>query len=318
MPDTLPADVQRPLVHLRQVTQQYPGIWQQLDRLRAQRGKGLPQWPDWCFLPLAGTVAALTQGAPHPDLRPLGMQIGIVGALAAWRATQGVYRFDPTIFDAVWDTPLTDELPSELLYRLPEWCCYVPVEPARILVPGLEALQGFFVHLEWDANTHHTELRVVLDLAGDSLVPMALHVQQAGGIAAAFARTLEVSGEQLVRYGEVEYATQLWQQSAATARDIAPSLAPLVSLSLYLCSQAADLQEAQGQARRPRTRSCAVASKCRPHWFPHANRRGCHSLCTASATWSSDSAANSRSVCHPRHRCAHPPTAAGSAGPRSC
>ena len=81
------------------------------------------------------------------------MQIGIVGALAAWRATQGVYRFDPTIFDAVWDTPLTGELPTALLYRLPEWCCYVPVEPARILVPGLQALQGFFVHLEWDANT---------------------------------------------------------------------------------------------------------------------------------------------------------------------
>ena len=66
----------------------------------------------------------------------------MVGALAAWRATQGIERFDPTIFEAVWDTPLTGELPTELLYRLPEWCCYVPVEPARILVPGLEALQA--------------------------------------------------------------------------------------------------------------------------------------------------------------------------------
>lgn len=267
MPDTTPAAVQRPLAHLREVAQQYPGLWPQLDRLRAQRGKGLPQWPDWCYLPLAGTVAALTQGAPQPDLRPLGMAIGIVGALAAWRATQGIYRFDPTIFDAVWDTPLTGELPTALLYRLPEWCCYVPVDPARLLVPGLPQLQGFYVHLEWDANTHHTELRFVLDLADDTLVPLPLHVQETGGIAGAFARTLDVSGEQLVRHGEVEYATQLWQQSAGTARDLAPYLVPLVSLTLYLCSQASDLQEAQGQARRP-TRPQPTKTKQGPRLFP--------------------------------------------------
>ena len=140
-------------------------------------------------------------GSTQPDLRPLGMAIGIVGTLAAWRATQGIYRFDPTIFDAVWDTSLTAELPTALLYRLPEWCCYVPVDPARLLVPGLPQLQGFYVHLEWDVNTHHTELRFVLDLADDTLVPLPLHVQEAGGIAGAFARTLDVSGEQLVSMG---------------------------------------------------------------------------------------------------------------------
>ena len=95
----------------------------------------------------------------------LGMAIGIVGALAAWRATQGIYRFDQTVFEAVWDTPLTGGLPTALLCRLPEWCCYVPVEPSRDLMPGLEALHGFWAHLEWDANTHHMELRFVLDLA---------------------------------------------------------------------------------------------------------------------------------------------------------
>lgn len=143
MPDTmsLPSDasVLRPLIHLRQVAQQYPGLWQQLDRLRAQRGRGLPQWPDWCFLPLAGTVAALTQGAPYPDLRPLGLQIGRVGALAAWRATQGLSRFDPTVFAAVWDTPVAGDLPTALLYRLPEG--RQPGNPGRCRArdPGLAA-----------------------------------------------------------------------------------------------------------------------------------------------------------------------------------
>jgi hypothetical protein len=230
--------VARPLRHLRQAGQQYPGLWPQLDRLRAARGTALPQWPAWCYLPLAGIVAALTGGALQPDLRGLGMQIGVVGALAAWRVTQGIYRFDETIFAAVWETPVTGELPTELLYHLPEWCCYVPVEPARTLLPGLPALHGFWVHLEWDANTQHTELRYVLALEGAALLPLALHVQEAGGIAGAFTRSLEVSAENLLTQGDVEHATQLWQGSAEAARGLAPHLAPLVSLTLYLGFQA--------------------------------------------------------------------------------
>jgi hypothetical protein len=254
MPATMPPDVQRPLVHLHQVAQQYPGLWPQLDRLRAARGQGLPQWPDWCFLPLAGTVAALTQGAPQPDLRPLGLQIGRVGALAAWRTTQGIYRFDPTVFEAVWDTPIAGDLPTALLYHLPEWCCYIPVAPARSLWQEDLVLHGFFVHLEWDANTHHRELRFVLDTEtpqGPWLFPMALHVQEAGGLVGALQRSFEVGGDNLATLGDVEHATLVWQHSAVNASMAAPFFAPLVSLTLYLCSQAADLQEARGQSRRP-------------------------------------------------------------------
>ena len=273
MPDTIsPAAVLRPVTHLRQVAQHYPGIWQQLDRLRAARGKGLPPWPDWCFLPLAGTVAALTQGAPQPDLRPLGLQIGCVGALAAWRATQGIYRFDPTVFAAVWDTPIAGDLPTALLSHLPEWCCYVPVDPPRPLWQEDLVLHGFFVHLEWDANTHRTELRCVLDTEtaeGPWLFPMALHVQEAGGLVGALQRSFEVGGDHLAHLGEVEHATVVWQQSAATAAMAAPFFTPLVSLTLYLCAQAADLQEAQGQARRP-TRPQPTKTKHGPRLFPPA------------------------------------------------
>ena len=48
MPATppLPPTVARPLHHLRQAAQQYPGLWPQLDRLRAARGTALPAWPD--------------------------------------------------------------------------------------------------------------------------------------------------------------------------------------------------------------------------------------------------------------------------------
>ena len=49
----------------------------------------------------------------------------------------------------------------------------------------------------------------------------------------------------------------------------APFFAPLVSLTLYLCSQAADLQDAQGQTRRP-TRPQPTTTKHGPRLFPPA------------------------------------------------
>lgn len=40
--------------------------------------------------------------------------VGIAGALAAWRVTQGVYRFDWTVADAVTKTPLARDLPTQI------------------------------------------------------------------------------------------------------------------------------------------------------------------------------------------------------------
>jgi hypothetical protein len=237
----------RPAQHLRALATQYPGLFQQVDRLRAQRGKELPRWPDWCFLPLAGVVAILTRGAPAPDVRPLGPQIGIVGALVTWRATQGIYQFDPTVLAAVWETPLEGELPTSLLYRLPEWCCYVPLDPPRA------GLSGFFVHLEWDANTRQPELRFVLDAGQpglEDLLPVALHIDRPTLVEAVHG-TLETSAQNVLRHGEVEQATTIWQHAEQAAQGLARLLTPLVSLTLYLCSVTAEFRDPRGSGRQP-------------------------------------------------------------------
>jgi hypothetical protein len=46
--------------------------------------------------------------------------LNAIAALAGWRVAQGVYRFDPDLFDSVWDTPLDTRIPGEVLFRLPE------------------------------------------------------------------------------------------------------------------------------------------------------------------------------------------------------
>ena len=84
----------RPGKILGTFSRQYPDAWKQVDEFRARR-KELGNWPDWCFLPLAGTYAIVSKGKTLQSPNQ-AHHIGILGALAAWRVTQGIYRFDPT------------------------------------------------------------------------------------------------------------------------------------------------------------------------------------------------------------------------------
>jgi hypothetical protein len=131
----------RPRKILEAFSRLYPEAWRQVDDLLARR-KELGDWPDWCFLPLAGAYALVSRGtslAPGERVE----HVGILGALAAWRVTQGIYRFDPTTFDALWETPVTGDIPTEVLFHLPEWCVSIPTPrpevarrpPPRLLRP---------------------------------------------------------------------------------------------------------------------------------------------------------------------------------------
>ena len=123
----------RPRDHLTTASRLYPGAWRMSDEIRVDKGSSsAPDWPNWCYLPLAGWYAVVCADA---GVRQLGMdRIGDVAKLAAlgsWRATQGIYRFDPALYAAVVDTPVDGDIPCDVLYRLPEWCVYIET-------PGIE------------------------------------------------------------------------------------------------------------------------------------------------------------------------------------
>lgn len=54
--------IPRPLEHLKRYSERYPAAWQQAEEMRLIRGKELPQWPDWCYLPLAGAYSTAQAG----------------------------------------------------------------------------------------------------------------------------------------------------------------------------------------------------------------------------------------------------------------
>jgi hypothetical protein len=143
----------------------YPDLPAQVDHLRAGKGGDLPDWPDWCFVPFAGWHALATRDAtPETYFDRIG-DVAVLGALAPWRYTQGIYRFDPDLLEALTSTPLDNILPAGVFLRLPQWSIYIEL-PAGYAWQG-NALYGFWASLEWDAGAHQGrhELRLLMDTA---------------------------------------------------------------------------------------------------------------------------------------------------------
>lgn len=222
-------DPPRPRQHLIAAGKLYPGAWRRCDVFRAGRGRDLPNWPDWCYLPLSAWYAIVSADAGVDRLTPtLAGDVGRLGAIGTWRLTQGVYRFDPALFADLIGTPVAGDLPHEILYRLPEWCVYL--ETPGMMLDG-QTLYGFFAHLEHDVNTGRLELRLLLDGEAD-LRPIPLHLG---------AWTL---GESIARMADVSRIHALGAGvaiPAGFAGEVRGQVEPLVSLLLYLCSRNAEI-----------------------------------------------------------------------------
>jgi hypothetical protein len=203
-------------------------------------------WPDWCFAPLAAWYAIVSGG--HQIRDPArAVDVSRLAALGTWRVTQGIYRFDPALYGAIIDTPVDGNLPCDVLYHLPEWCVYI--ETPNMIWQD-QPLHGFFAHLEWDANTTRRELRLLMDTDDGMLLPLPLHLG-AWTLESAIDRMVHESMHQATQHGiDVVASDFMHSDHAKTA------VQPLISLLLYLCTDAADLGDKRPANPQPkRTKS---------------------------------------------------------------
>ena len=213
----------RPRQHLAVAAKLYPNIWRQVDEFRAMRGReGLGNWPDWCFLPIAGYHAIVSGGGNNRVPFDRISDVARLAALGAWRVTQGIYRFDEDLYEAIVSTELKGDIPADLLTRLPAWCVYIELQAAA-------GVHGFFAHLESDMNSGEMELRLLID-ADNALLPVPLHLGQ-WDLVTALEKTASESSKQALRHG---------LPTLGSLADLASNIAPMVSLLLYLCSEHAD------------------------------------------------------------------------------
>lgn len=256
-----------PKKHLDYYSRIYPSAWKNVNKFRAGRGGDLPFWPEWCFLPLTGAYAIVSAEAESqgiditsPDGMPLINDVGIIGALAAWRITQGVYRFDKDVYAAVIDTPLAGDLPHNILYNLPELCVFIET-------PGLtflgQPLAGFFAYLEYDVPDGRKELRLVLDHTMPEhdtprLISQVLHLG-AWSLLESVERTMQEA--ERVSKDVLKAATSF---QPGTAEYIQSGYMPLVSLLLYICSVNSEIGDGDRRPVRPKSKKTKKGQRMFP------------------------------------------------------
>lgn len=119
-----------------------PSIWRAAEAERAAYMQDSQDWPSIVYLPLlraglAAMTAIHATGAEPPrspgELSPAAVT---TQGLAAWRMPQGIYRYDRTLYDALLATPVTGDIPADLLLRLPEWCVYIETPDMTVPISG--------------------------------------------------------------------------------------------------------------------------------------------------------------------------------------
>jgi len=232
----------RPREHLQAASKLYPGAWKQYEKFRADREE-LGGWPDWCYCPMAAAYAIVSNvGMIDPSL--LG-DVARLAAIAAWRTSQVIYRFDPALSAALVDTPL-DKLPTEALYRLPLWGVYIE---SPNIAWDVETIHGLFAHLEHDAQTGRNELRLLYDTE-ESLIAQPLHIDHET-ITAAVDASLNESRRQMINKGKTLLSSMMPDSLNA---DLVKVCRPAISLLLYLCSESADVDKAVSNTQPQKTK----------------------------------------------------------------
>lgn len=231
------ADIPRPLQALHALTRDYPMLGRMVDDFWARRGKDLHDWPPYILMPMGGWYAVASAhlaGGHLLDVDQAG-EVARLSAIGSWRYSQGIYRISPELLQALLDSPLEGTIPTDVLHCLPEWCLYIET-------PGMvwhgEELYGFWVHLEHDANDGHEELRLLLDTE-IGLLPYPLHL--GGNLGAAIEGFLAEAH----RHGADSMQSEI---EISAEIDI---LSRLLSLILYLCTDAPEIDDTRRPGNRP-------------------------------------------------------------------
>ena len=224
-------------------------------RMRQGREK-LGNWPDWCWAPLAAAVAVVSRGTPDPEQARMGAwDAPAVAALAAWRATQGMYRFSPALWDALSRTEI-GTLPGGVLERLPEWCVALDLRETSFRY-GDQKPDYCLAHLEWDVPTHKAELRMLFLLENDFATEIVhLEGSLSDGIRAAYdtaLKNLPLARPDMLPADSPQAAADILLDMRNEAEKKAQEITPIVSALLYLCSDEPDIAGRKPEDRPTRT-----------------------------------------------------------------
>jgi hypothetical protein len=220
--------------------ERFPGCWQSVEKIRASHNNGLGQWPSYCYLPFLHCAPLIIGGKKlsTQELANTGADVCLLAALASWRVTQRVYRFDNELFQELWETPV-DHVPPEIFRKMPDWCIYIPLPD--------EWYSGVFVQIDRNLVENRDELKVVLVKPGatgassNDFYCMGVDLTQKD-IMSGLESTLRETMRNIQQRG---FSVEIQIPAEALLR-----IRRVISLVLYLCSVNADYERAEPPATK--------------------------------------------------------------------
>ncbi|MDY0036709.1 MAG: hypothetical protein RBS05_12440 [Zoogloea oleivorans] len=219
------------------LSQRLPGIWDDYAAARAESDRPADDGVFITEFEGAGAymqalyraggrtaVEALVRGNPIDVARA----VSPANTLATWRMTQGIYRFDPTLYESLIATPLTGDLPADALARLPEWCIYLETPGLSVLhrdMVNRSPLAGAWVRNDIEADGRRVFI-VTLDIEGAAGIESQAIVLNAGTLQAAILSTAE---DWRASYGHIDVPPEAIQ-------GIKDYMEPVINLVLYIVS----------------------------------------------------------------------------------
>jgi len=257
----------RPNAHLIEANKRYPHAWKLIDKYIQQYHNN---WPQWCFIP----TEAIFSSTPIP-LDEIEISFMNLPILSAWRATQGVYRFDPDVIEPLWDSSIKGNIPTDVLFRMPEWCVYVETGK-RDLGNGI-IMHGFFACLDlaMDLPSEKSEwLNILLDLelgrnGRDALSFYSFPLKISAGVSLTIEELISIYMDDK---GNAFFPRDptLWKEpiNKAFAQNFCDNILPRIfSLLIYLCSENAEYRGTADNTT-PSKYPAPTKTKNGPRFFP--------------------------------------------------
>ena len=233
------------------IKKKYPNAFKLMEEFHRDNGTGgLPTWPDWCYAPISGAIAIVTEGADFNPLQLLGVMADAQGiaALAPWRQSKEVYVLDPDMEQLLSEQD-DDHIPSEALLNLPYPGFYVQCNDLRI---EDRVFDGFFVHLEYDPERQDQELRLLLLDDDYQTLAVPIHIDEQD-IGDNLNRIYQIGLENAADYPELRQMLIKAQNQSESVRTLHAAHQKMLQIVLYLCSQNAEIAPNSQQmlTRRP-------------------------------------------------------------------
>ena len=236
---------------IRYLNRQYPNLWTDIRKgyehpegfIRKDTGgmELLKSVPDWCYMPTLFPFLVLTHKYGETFYLTHMDEMMTIGTLYTWRASKGVYRFAPEIYDALVSQPLSGNIPTECLYHLPEWAVFVET-------PGMtyerHPITGFIAHLDFNLFSKGVDLQFAIFSDEVHLPKMIALPLGEGTLADAMDR---------VDATDNLFMPPNYSSSYVGSRDeYKKTFSSMLQLLLYLCSEKPDLPEIEHPSKRKR------------------------------------------------------------------